>query len=161
MCIKIYLDTSVIGYLRAVDLPERMRDTLEFWEVLKTGKYEVYISDVVIIELSRCPEPKKSELLAYLDIIQYTEIKSFNNPDIMHITEEIKAINIIPVKYEDDHAHIAVAIYTGCSILVSWNFKHMVNVKTRNGVRRICRINNTTPVEIYTPTIFLERKELL
>jgi len=135
MCIKIYLDTSVIGYLRAVELPERMQDTLEFWEALRTGKYEIYTSNVVNTEPSHCKEPKRSELLAFLDEIQYTEIETSNNMEIKHIADEIEALRIIPIKYIADRVHIATAIYLGCNILVSWNFKHMVNVKTRNGVR--------------------------
>ena len=63
---KIYLDTSVISYLRQEDAPERMAETLEFWEILKAGKYDVYISDVVIAELMRCFEPKQRELFALL-----------------------------------------------------------------------------------------------
>ena len=40
---RIYLDTSVISYLRQEDAPTEMCDTLEFWEMLKLGKYDVYI----------------------------------------------------------------------------------------------------------------------
>ena len=32
---KIYLDTSVISYLHQEDAPEKMRDTLKLWEILK------------------------------------------------------------------------------------------------------------------------------
>jgi len=37
--LKIYLDTSVISHLQHEDVPEKMKDTLLFWEELKTGKY--------------------------------------------------------------------------------------------------------------------------
>jgi len=42
--LKIYLDTSVISHLQHEDTPGKMRDTLLFWDELKTGKYEVVIS---------------------------------------------------------------------------------------------------------------------
>jgi len=48
--VKIYLDTSVISHLRALDSPERMTDTVRLWENLKAGIYEVVISDVTIDE---------------------------------------------------------------------------------------------------------------
>ena len=52
--IKIYLDTSVISYLDQQDAPERMKETQEIWELFKEGKYEVYISDVVVYEINQC-----------------------------------------------------------------------------------------------------------
>jgi len=134
---RIYLDTSVISYLRQEDVPDRMAETLEFWEVLKRGRYEVYISEIVIAEITRCAEPKRSELFALL--------------------EEIRHLKILPPKSEDDRRHIAAAIFGGCNIIVSWNFKHMVNVQTIDGVRIICLANNVAPLDIYPPAILLER----
>ena len=61
---KIYLDTSVVSYLRQEDAPEKMKQTQEFWEILKSGKYDVFVSNATVIELSNCAEPKRRELLA-------------------------------------------------------------------------------------------------
>lgn len=35
----------------------------------------------------------------------------------------------------DDCQHIAAAILAACDIITSWNFKHIVNVKTVRGVK--------------------------
>ncbi len=32
---KVYLDTSVVSYLNREDAPERMRDTLQLWELFR------------------------------------------------------------------------------------------------------------------------------
>ncbi len=32
--LKVYLDTSVISYLYQVDSPEKMEETLQFWEMI-------------------------------------------------------------------------------------------------------------------------------
>ena len=68
---KIYLDTSVISHLQHEDVPEKMQDTLVFWQMLEAGRYEVVISDITLIELKQCFEPKRSELLGYLGTINY------------------------------------------------------------------------------------------
>jgi predicted nucleic acid-binding protein len=154
---KIYLDTSVISYLRQEDAPEQMADTIEFWEILKTGKYEVFTSEVVTAELLRCSEPKRSELFALLDEIQFTEIAVERNAEIIMLSAEVYKLNILPPKSENDRRHIAAAIFSGCNIIVSWNFNHMVNVKTIDGVRMVCLANNAAPVDIYSPTVLLER----
>ena len=52
--IKIYLDTSVISYLDQQDALERMKETQEVWELFKKGKYDIYISDVVVYEINQC-----------------------------------------------------------------------------------------------------------
>lgn len=50
--IKIYLDTSVFSYLDQKDSPERMKETQEVWDIFQTGRYEIYISDVMVYEIS-------------------------------------------------------------------------------------------------------------
>ena len=58
---KIYLDTSVLSYLKQDDSPERMKATLQFWEELKTrDDIIIYLSDVTLAEVSDCYEPKRS-----------------------------------------------------------------------------------------------------
>lgn len=154
---KIYLDTSVISYLRQEDAQAQMAETLEFWEILKTGKYDVFISEVVVDELSKCAEPKRTELFAFLGEIDYNDIRVEGNAELTSLAGEIKKLNILPPKSENDRRHIAAAIMSECNIIVSWNFNHMVNVKTIDGVRVVCVANNIRPVDIYTPSVLLER----
>lgn len=51
---KVYPDTSVIGYLDQKDASERMKETQDIWEFFKKGRYEVYISDIVVYEINKC-----------------------------------------------------------------------------------------------------------
>ena len=53
--------------------------------------------------------------------------------------------------------HIAAAMIIGCNIIVAWNFKHLVNIKTIDGVCMISLLNNLNPVDIYTPQVLLEK----
>ena len=43
--------------------------------------------------------------------------------------------------------------------IVSWNFKHMVNVKTIRGVRGIASIKGYGAIDIVQPTMLLESEE--
>ena len=154
---KIYLDTSVVSYLRQEDAPKEMRETLDFWEVLKRGKYDVYISDVVVDELSKCSEPKRTELLDFLSEIAYTDTVVEGNAEIEALEAQINQLGILPPRSDNDRLHIAAAVHRECNIIVSWNFKHMVNVKTIDGVRVVCVANNVSPIDIYSPAVLLER----
>ena len=54
--LKVYLDTSVISHLLQEDVPEKMADTRQLWEMFKAGKYDVYLSTVTLRELQKCSE---------------------------------------------------------------------------------------------------------
>ena len=156
---KIYLDTTVISHLRHDDVPERRDETLEFWQILKIGKYDVYLSEVTIAELTRCSEPKRSELFVFLAEIKYTEIEVEGNAEIKALESEIKSLGFLPPKSENDRIHIAAAIFSGCNIIVSWNFQHFIKEKTIDGVRKVCLDNHITPfVDIYTPTVLVSKE---
>ena len=156
---RIYLDTSVISYLRQEDVPIQMAETRQFWEILKDGKYDVFVSDVTVTELSNCSEPKRTELLALLEDVKYNLVTILDNHEITAIASEIENLKILPAKNIFDRLHITSAIYSGCNVIVSWNFEHMVNVKTIDGVRIVCLANNTNPIDIFTPQFLLERSD--
>lgn len=157
---KIYLDTSVISYLRQEDAPDKMAETIEFWEILKAGKYDVYISEVTTDELGKCAEPKRLELFALLEEIRYTVIKVVGNDEVADLAECINEKQILPPKSANDRLHIAAAMFAGCHIIVSWNFKHLVNIKTIDGVRIVAALNNLNQLDIYSPPMLLERRDL-
>jgi predicted nucleic acid-binding protein len=51
--------------------------------------------------------------------------------------EEYVAAGIIPVRYQNDLRHVSVATVARADALVSWNFRHLVNVRTRRAVHAV------------------------
>lgn len=72
--LKVYLDTLVISHLLQEDVPEKMADTRQLWEMFKAGKYDVYLSTVTLREIEKCSEPKKTQLIDYLNEIPFTTL---------------------------------------------------------------------------------------
>ena len=110
-----------------------MKDTLLLWEELKTGKYEVVISELTLREIRRCHQPKQTNLVNYLGEIEY---------EVLYDSNEVKALakayvenGVLTQKNENDCLHMAFASTNGCDVIVSWNFKHMLRLKTIQGVR--------------------------
>ena len=155
--IKIYLDTSVISHLFADDALEKMYDTKRLWDELKTELYDVVISDVVIEEILRCPEPKQNILFEHLAEIKYHREEITD--EINTIASQIIKLGILREKNRDDCLHIATAVATGCDYILSWNFKHMVNVKTIKGVRAITNLCGYNNVDIIQPTMLVEKED--
>ena len=152
--IKIFLDTSVVSHLDHKDTPEKMEQTHELWEILKRNKYNVVIGQTVIEELEECKEPKKGLLYDYLADINYDYIE--NTDEIYKLAQEIVDFGILKKKNFDDCLNIATAILTDCNIIVSWNYKHMVNVETINGIRTITLAKRYNTIDIYPPNLLLE-----
>ena len=155
--LKVYLDTSIISYLDQQDAPDRMRETQRLWELFRQEKYDVYISDVVIREISQCPPEKLEVLTRFLDEIRYTIIETDENT--LALAEKFIDFGILKKKSMDDCQHIAAAIIAGCDIITSWNFKHIVNVKTVRGVKTITTLEGYKDLLIYPPSILVESEE--
>lgn len=155
--LKVYLDTSVVSYLYQVDAPEKMQNTLDLWELFKNKVYEVYISDIVIREISGCNEEKLKILLDYLDQIDYNIIET--DEDTVELAGKFFDFGILKHKSFDDGQHIAAAILAGCDIITSWNFKHIVNVKTVRGVKVITTLEGYKDLLIYPPSVLIESED--
>lgn len=156
--IKVYLDTSVISYLDQQDAPEQMKETREVWERIKAGQYDVFISDVVLRELADCKDEAKRDLLiGHLAEIKYNLITV--DDDIAKLAEKIVIKGVLKQKNIDDCQHIAAAILSDCDIIVSWNFKHIVNVKTIRGIKVITTVEGYKDLLIYQPTALLNEED--
>ena len=68
-------------------------------------------------------------------------------------------MGILTKKSYDDCQHIAAAILAGCDIIISWNFKHIVNVKTVRGVKVITTLEGYKDLMIYPPSVLLESED--
>jgi predicted nucleic acid-binding protein len=155
--LKIYFDTSVISHLDQQDALEKLNETHNLIEKVKAHEYDVIISSVTERELEDCPEPKRSILLGYLQQIPHTVIPL--NEEMLTIADKILELGILKPKSLDDCQHIAAAIISGCDVIVSWNFKHIVNHKTMQGVKAVTAITGYPEMLIYTPTILIEGEE--
>jgi len=151
--LKIYLDTSVVSHLSADDSPEKMKDTLAFWEKVKSGTYDVALSSITLAEIEECPEPKHSILLDFLSLIVYDTI--IINEQTIGIAEKFVDFGIMRQKSFDDCQHIAAAITSNCNAIISWNFKHIVNHKTMQGIKAVTALFGYPDMLIYTPSILL------
>ena len=151
--LKLYFDTSVISHLDQQDAPEKMADTHKLWELVKSGDFDVCLSEITVAEVDGCQEPKKSTLFAYLDQIQYTLIET--NERTLSIAQRFIDLGVLRPKSFDDCQHIAAAIVGGCDVIVSWNFKHIVNHKTMMGVKAITALEGFGDVPIYTPSVLV------
>jgi predicted nucleic acid-binding protein len=142
---KIYLDTTIISALFDKRTPERMALTKQFWE--RIDEYDIFISELVINEIKGALEPLQIQMLK--KVSNFVELSvSDNDYDLANI---YVANEIFPKKYYDDALHVSIATTNQIGILLSWNFTHLVKIKTRRMVSLINTIQNYNPIEIIAP----------
>ena len=155
--LKVYLDTSVISYLQQEDAPEKTSITLKLWEKFKKGIYDIYLSDVTITEINQCNKEKLLFCNKKLSEIQYTNLEITDK--VFDLVDEIIETGILSEKSFEDCQHIAVAVLNECDVIISWNFKHLVNIKTIQGVRKITQLKGFKDIEIINPITLLEMED--
>lgn len=151
---KVYLDTSFISHLKADDTPEKMGDTLGLWQDVINGKFDVFISNVILEELDECPEPKQSILLGFLKQVDYVLLEE--TLESIELTEKYLSLGVLKEKSRDDLRHISLAVVAECDYLVSWNFKHFVNVNVINKVQAVNKLLGYGEIVIIPPSMLLE-----
>lgn len=58
---------------------------------------------------------------------------------------------IIPERYGKDAYHISAAVVNNLEVIVSWNFKHIVNLRTHREVNAVNLLEGYREVEIRSP----------
>lgn len=58
---------------------------------------------------------------------------------------------MIPEKYRDDARHIAIGVVYDVDYIVSWNYKHMVNIAVRRLINSTNLRMGYKPIDIISP----------
>lgn len=147
MKLRVYLDTSVLSAYCDERAPERMAETREFWARL--AEAEASTSDLVLDEVERTPdEGRRSVMLALLaDTARILVTQEMHELADRYIQHGLFG----PVMY-NDALHVAVAVLSRQDILLSWNFKHLVNRRKRAQVNEVNITLGLPTVEILSPS---------
>ncbi len=148
--IKLYLDTSVINFaISEQGVAKEKEVTLQLFEQIKRGRFEAGISEVVLREISRAPEKKARALMEVLRGVPLVNL--IVSEDAERLANKYVEETIIPQKYREDALHIAMAAVYEYDVVVSWNFEHMVKVKTRREVHGVNLMMGYKSIDIATP----------
>jgi len=129
---KIYIDTSVIGGCFDAEFKVESR---KLFDRIKLGFYKGLISEITVNELENAPKKINDLVLDLND----NELVTLNiNDDVNNLAYKYISENVVSEKYFEDAMHIAIATVFDVDILVSWNFKHIVNY---NRIKKFNAIN--------------------
>ena len=120
--IKVYVDTSVFGGYFDAEFEEWSNKVIEEF---KAGLKILIISDLTLKELEEAP----ANVLNLVEEIpeehkEYVILNDESRELARHYIEE----GVVSEGYLVDAQHIAIATINRVDVLVSWNFRHIVNL---------------------------------
>lgn len=78
---------------------------------------------------------------------------------VTQTAEQYIARKLMPARPSDDALHLALASHYDCSILVTWNYRHLANATKFDRIRRLnAQLGLPVPL-ITTPTYLLGDKD--
>lgn len=142
---RIYIDTSVIGGCFDDEFKEA---SLALFDEFEKGLKICVFSGMTVDELADAPKFVSDKLF------NLTE----KSKEYLIVTNEVKELALkyieakaVTEKWIGDATHIALATIYKIDVLVSWNFKHIVNLQRIKMFNAVNLINGYSTIEIRTP----------
>lgn len=142
---RIYIDTSVFGGYFDVEFA---KETKPFFEKIIEKRIKILVSDILELELYRAPdyirdffESLPSELLERIELTE----------EAIGLAEKYIFEKVVGKTSRADCQHIALATINKADVLISWNFKHIVNLERIRGYNSINFREGYQMTEIRTP----------
>jgi predicted nucleic acid-binding protein len=147
---RIYVDTSVVGGVFDDELREASQS---FFGKARAGEFVIVVSRLLRDELVLAPEHVRS----YLEEFESPMIEEVSVPEeALDLADIYVAEKVVGATSLADCQHIATATIHRVDVLVSWNFKHIVNLKRIRGYNSVNLKHGYPMLEIRTPIEVLD-----
>jgi predicted nucleic acid-binding protein len=142
---RVYVDTSVIGGC----LDDEFRaPSIRLFDHSRAGGTLLVVSDITLAELASAPPSVRSVLedlpRRCLELIR-------QSPEAEALAEEYIRQAVVSRRMLADAQHIAVATVARVDVLVSWNFRHIVNLDRIHGFNAVNLRSGYPLLEIRSP----------
>jgi hypothetical protein len=142
---RTYVDTSVIGGCEDEEWREHSNRLIQ---AFIRGERVMVISDVTLDELSRAP----ANVRAHLSRVPAGSLEAVKlSAEAIDLAEAFISAGVVVPKLRLDAQHIAMATVGRVDVLVSWNFRHMVNLERIHAYNSVNLRLGYPILEIRTP----------
>jgi predicted nucleic acid-binding protein len=145
MKLKLYLDTSVFSAYFDDRAPDRRAQTVEFWE--RIAVFDACTS-LAREELENTPDADRRERL--LKLLEGLTVHSVTL-EMKELAKQYVEAGVFTALMMNDAVHVAAAVLTRQDILLSWNFKHLVNRVRRAKINQVNVSQGLPTIEIIAP----------
>jgi hypothetical protein len=142
---RIYVDASVVG---GCEDDEFAVHSLRLMEAFARGEFVFVISDLTVQELAAAPRGVRNRVaLVPEEFIEALQLDA----DARDLAEAYIAADVVTARMRADAQHIAIATVARVDAVVSWNFKHIVNLQRIHGYNSVNLRLGYPMIEIRTP----------
>ena len=145
MKLRVYTDTSVLGGCEDEEFAEH---SVRLMQDFVWGRRVLVLSSLTLQELVAAPAEVRRRLVAVPE--EHIETLQLD-AEAKDLTESYIAAGVITDKMRADAQHIAIATVGRVDVLVSWNFKHIVNLHRIQGYNSVNLRMGYPMIEIRTP----------
>jgi len=150
---RIYIDTSVVGGFYDIEFMEYTRP---FFDKIKRGKIIVMYSNLLEKELQNAPERVKQVIKELpIENVEYIEISD----ESINLAQKYIDENVVGKTSFEDCLHIALATLNRADILISWNFKHIVNMTRIRGYNSVNLKFGYPQIDIRSPRELIDYED--
>ena len=139
------MDTSVFGGTDDIEFAEASRS---FFRQVERGRFVLLLSQVVLNELQPAP-PAVRQVLETLpaEHIERVEVTL----EVLALADAYIAARALTEAWREDAIHVAAATVARANLVLSWNFKHIVNFQRIQGFNSVNLANNYGLIDIRSP----------
>ncbi len=140
-----YFDTSVFGGIYDIEFEA---ETTLLFEKMTLGQIKCIYSNLTESELTNAPEKVRN---FFENLPDKCKEKVLVTPEALKLAQTYVEEKVVGETSLDDCIHIATATLNKVDMLVSWNFKHIVNVYRIRGYNSINLRLGYIKLEIHSP----------
>lgn len=142
--LRAYVDTSVFGGMHDVEFREGSE---RFFRAVRDEVFTIFTSEPLALEISRAPERVQDT---------FAEYQRFAEPlartdETDDLAEAYMLAKILPAASRVDAVHVALASVARADIVVSWNFKHLVQLRRIRAFHAVNVLRGYPMIEIRSP----------
>lgn len=147
---RYYLDTSVFGGVFDCEFENESRAV---FEKINSGQIICIYSGLTESELKRAPE----EVRTFFQSLEEENLERVEiNDAVLQLARKYIERKVVGETSFDDCVHIALATINKVDILVSWNFKHIVNETRISGYNSVNLLLGYNSVTIRSPRAIVQ-----
>lgn len=142
--LRAYVDTSVFGGLH----DDEFRIASErFFTAVRSGSIVIMVSPATAIEIGKAPELVQQAFRRHVAFTESVE----NTAEAARLADAYLAAKVVRRAARVDALHVATASVARADVLVSWNFRDIVQLNRIRGFHAVNLIHGYPLIEIRSP----------
>ncbi len=138
------MDTSVFG---GVFDEEFVAASTAFFDQVNEGRFQLLTSALVSAELRNAPKAVQAWFGRFEPVLELITASE----EVLALRNAYLTAGVVAPRWINDALHVALATVHDAELIVSWNFRHMVNIKRIRGYNAVNLLCGYRTIDIRSP----------